>query len=194
VVERRIAALGALGPVAGRVRVDQARVARAQVVRAEAEPVGDALAEVLHEHVGDRGEPVHDLARLGLLEIEREALLVAVVRLEVEVQLGLLARDRDDPTARVAAFLVLELDHLGAEVAEHRARHRTLLPDGPVDHAQAFERHRHRESSSVRTDTLGPGDRGFQLELQPPAGQPDTEASGPHPAFPLGFTPIEVSP
>ena len=42
--------------------------------------------------------------------------------------------------AGVAGDPLLQLDHLGPQFAEHQRTHRALLPDGPVDHANAVER------------------------------------------------------
>ena len=119
-----------------------------KVLVAEAEPLGDALAEVLHEDVALGGELVHDLARLRLLQIERDTLLVAIVRLEVEVAS---ARCEVSPPAiammrasGVALVALLDLDDLGAQVGEHRGRHRSLLPDRPIDDPDSFEWAFHR--------------------------------------------------
>ncbi len=119
---------------------------RAQGVVVELEPLGHALAEILHEHVALRGEPVDDLTRFGTLQIERDTLLVTIVRLEVEVAPaapGGPSGDRDDSAPRIATLAFLYLDHLGAEIGEHRGRHRSLLPNGPIQYPDSFERRVH---------------------------------------------------
>ncbi len=146
VVERRVAAFGAFGAVAGRARIDQARIARAERRVVKPQALRDTLAEVLQEHVALRREPRHDFAGLGLLQVQCKALLVAVVRLEIEVARGLIGRaagHRQDPSAGVAAFPLLQLDDLGAQIGEHHGGHRTLLPDGPIDDPNSFQRSIH---------------------------------------------------
>src|SRR5262249_53337916 len=63
--------------------------------------------------------------------------------------------------AGIAADALLDLDHLGAEVAEHHRGHGALLPDRPVDHADAVERHGHASSCGTGAPRLasatGPG-------------------------------------
>src|SRR2546430_2473496 len=101
---------------------------------------------------------MHDIARLGLLEIEREALLVAVVGFGIEGWpiLQIDAAHPQHAAAWIAALAMLDLDDLGAEITEHRRAHRPLLPDRPVDHPNSVQRHRHSvlqiaiESSSHR--------------------------------------------
>src|SRR5262245_17088676 len=75
-----------------------------------------------------------------MLEIERQALLVPVEGLE-ELAVFVAEEMRADVATDVAAVLVvLDLDHLGAEVGEVRGaeRPRAVLLDG--EHAQAGER------------------------------------------------------
>src|SRR5881396_1466196 len=105
-----------------------------------------ALAEVLYEHVGALGEALHDRHARGLLQIDRQAPLVAVVGLEVEVRpvAKVEALRLQHAAPRIAADALLDLDHVGAEVAEHDRGDRPLLPDGPVDDADPVERHGHR--------------------------------------------------
>ena len=69
--------------------------------------------------------------RVGVSQVERDALLAAVERLEEERVFALL--ERRDVAPHVAAGRgVLELDHLGAEVGqlERRPRPRAELLDG----------------------------------------------------------------
>ena len=109
---------------------------------AEAKPLRDALAEILHEDVAFGGELVHDLARLGPLQIERDTLFVTIIRLEVEVASaarGIASRDRHDGASGVALVALLDFDHLGAQVGEHRGRHRALLPNRPIENPDSCE-------------------------------------------------------
>src|SRR5581483_4718320 len=81
--------------------VDEARMLRRQRRVVEAELRQRAGAEVLDEHVGVRDEPREDRAPLGPLEVERDALLVAVDAHEVR---ALPVHERWSPGARVVAL------------------------------------------------------------------------------------------
>src|SRR5262245_47921964 len=103
-----------------------------------------------------------------MLEIERQALLVPVEGLE-ELAVFVPEEMRADVATDVAAVLVvLDLDHLGAEVGEVRGAERpcAVLLDG--EHAQAGERqlggigvHRRRVLGGVAiyTDNIATADR-----------------------------------
>src|SRR5579885_61668 len=144
VIERGTSALRALGTVPRGACIDQAWVARAQVLAAESQSPRHSLAESLDEDVALLGEPVDDLARLGMLEIDCETLLVAVVCFKiVTARRDHAACAGNQSAAGVTPFQLLELDDFGAQVAEHRSRNWSLLPDGPVDHADSVERRFH---------------------------------------------------
>jgi len=67
---------------------------------------------------------------------------VLVVRLEIVIEAALActaAGDRNNTAARVAAFPLLDLDHLSAKIGEHLRRHRPLLPNRPVDNPNAIK-------------------------------------------------------
>src|SRR5262249_62297583 len=96
--------------------VDQPRVARRGLVRAEPEPLGDTRTEAVDQHVGPVEEPAEHLASLVGLQVEHDAALVAVHRVEEPA----LAADIVHPPPAVA-LRRLPLDDLGAAL---RARHR----------------------------------------------------------------------
>src|SRR4029079_16221107 len=89
----------------------------------EARPVRLVAAEVREDGVRGTDEILEDRPRLRVAEIERDAALAAVERLEEERVLGLLER-RHVPADVTAARGVLDLDHLGAEVRELQRRPR----------------------------------------------------------------------
>ena len=77
-LEDRVHPLARLaGAEAADRQVDDARVDLGAVLVPDADPVGRAGAEVLDHDVGAADEVVEDLARLGPLEVERHAELVA---------------------------------------------------------------------------------------------------------------------
>ncbi len=110
-------ALRAVVAEAGDREDDQARVAPHQLLDAEAEPLQHAGAEVLHQHVGTVDQPEQDLLVGGVLEVERDRLLVAVGAQEVRrlPRVGLADERRPPAAGVVAAAGRLHLDHAGAE-------------------------------------------------------------------------------
>src|SRR5439155_10111902 len=116
--------------------VDDTRVDRAHVVVAEPEAGRRARAEVLQDDVGPGRQREPDRPAGGRLQVERDASLVAVVGHEGRA----LAADLRRYRARVVADArPLELDHVGAEVAE---QHGAVGPGelgGDVQYAQAVE-------------------------------------------------------
>ena len=103
------------------------------------EPVfGEAAGlEILDQHVGFGREPAHDLAALGLLEIDRDRAFAAVAGVEiggVEPLAVLAFEERRPPAARVVArSRPLDLDDVGAEVGERLTRPRPGEDAGEFD-------------------------------------------------------------
>ena len=120
--------------------VDDARVDLPDGLVVHAQPLHDAETEVLRNRVGLLCKPVEDGAPLVALEVQRDAPLVAVHRLEVGV---VLAARRAYAPPRIAARGVFDLDHLGAHVGEHHGRPRPVLEDSEVQDFDAVERRRH---------------------------------------------------
>src|SRR5262249_3900504 len=109
------------------VAVDEARIARAQLVRSEAAPPGRPGTQALQEHVRTVDEAQQDVA--SALEVERERALAQVRRVEHHARV---IPEWRSPRARlVAALRMLHLDDVGTERAENlrtvgpgkRARH-----------------------------------------------------------------------
>jgi hypothetical protein len=106
----------------------QPRVEGEQLVHAEPQPVEDAAAEVLDQHVGLTHQPGEQrLARVGL-EVGGHRLLVAVAGEEVRRLAAVrdrpaLADERRPPAPAVVAPVgVLNLDHASPQVAQHHRR------------------------------------------------------------------------
>ncbi len=125
-------------PVAGHPREDRARVARVDVVGAEAPLLHRPGPEVLEHDVGALAEAHRDALALGLAQVQRHRALVAgedrpPQRVVVVAQAAPVAH-------RVAARRRLDLHDVRAEVAQQRAdvRARQQLPE--LDHAQPLQR------------------------------------------------------
>ncbi len=117
--------------------VHEARVQARERAIAEAELVHRARTEVLQQHVALLDQLPKDLLSFLGLEIQGDALLAPVHRHEV----GRLAADERRPAARVVALAgLLDLDHLGAHVAEHHRAEGTRQDAGEVEHTNAGQR------------------------------------------------------
>ena len=116
----------------------QARVGRAQRLAVQAPARHQPRPEGLDQHVGARGQPARQLEVARVAEVERERALVAV---EPEVVGRLALAPRRAPRARVVAAVgALDLDHVGAEVAEQHRRERPGEHAREVGHEDAVER------------------------------------------------------
>ena len=147
VIERRLAAVGSLGTVAGRARIDDARIERAQCPRSRAPAAARRPCGNSARRRRSRGQLMHNLARLGLLQIRARYFSCGGCSPRSSklrpLRDGRTARDREDRAARVAVLALFDLDHLGAEVGEHRGRDRPLLPNRPVDNPNSVKRSAH---------------------------------------------------
>ena len=130
----------AVGPVLAIARaepVDEARIALRQRFVVDAEALCRRGPHAVHEHVGRLDEAQQRVASRPGLQVERDAALVAV---HVEVH-GRHARvaPRTGLPVRVARGR-LDLDHVGAHVAEDLRGDGAEHVDGDVDDADARER------------------------------------------------------
>src|SRR4029079_10217302 len=129
--------IGTAGTVAGNAAPHEARMALAQRLRAEAQPLGRTGREVLYENVGALHEPGEDLAGGGMLCVERHALLRAVGPDKVRR----LSLDRAVGSSRgVGAAGTLDLDHARAELGELPCGERSGDHLLERDHGDPFER------------------------------------------------------
>ncbi len=108
-----------------------------QLLGGEAPARQRAPGEVLGQHVDVGQEAAHERAALGVPQVERDALLVAVEREEGDRHAG---RGRVAVAALVAAARRLDLDHLGTQVGEDRGAERPRQEAGQVEDADADER------------------------------------------------------
>ena len=139
------------GPVGGRVEacagrllaglaigrdraVDEPRVDREQVSGGNLQALAHRQGEVGDEDVGRADQAVQNAKPLGVLEIDRQALLVAGRQLPPVVRD--LAGDRRRRPPRITGLRRLDLDYPGAEVREDRCRRRTGDPARAIDDLQ----------------------------------------------------------
>ena len=121
------------------MHADEARIDRAEARVVEAERARQVAPQVVDERIGAPGELLENLPAARLLEVEREAALVAAEGLVEEAVAAFGVREH--VAAHLAAGLVvLDLDDVGAEVGEvHGAEGgRAVLLDG--DDGEPFQR------------------------------------------------------
>jgi hypothetical protein len=109
--------LGTAGAVAGDGAPHEPRRIRLEPGVGEAPLVERAEFEVIDQHVGIRDQLLQYLLALGARHVERDRALVSVGAEEISRLAG---RERRAPAAGVVARARrLDLDHVGAHVAEH---------------------------------------------------------------------------
>ena len=119
-----IVALGSTGPESGCRDGDERRVVLPEHVGPERERLHDAGAHVVDNGVAALHEVVDDVERFGALEVDGDALLVEIERVEEWGPLRVAAGDHDraleaDQVDSPGRF---QADHLGAEAAEQIRR------------------------------------------------------------------------
>ncbi len=138
--EPRQVAVGTGLAEAGRAHDHQLRVDLVQDVRPEVPALERSRPEVLDQHVRIRDQALHELLPARVRERQRHAALVAADERPPERDAVLLPAHR----AQTVPARMLDLDHVGAIVAEQGRDHRSGEERGAVDHAQALEGGRRR--------------------------------------------------
>src|SRR5690606_5258222 len=128
--------------------VDQALVSGRQLLVADTELVRDPRPEVLDDDVGTRRELPGDAPAFWTTEVQADALLVAVDHREA----GAFAIDDHAHAALVVTLRRLDLDHTGAEIAQHRSTVGAGEDSREVQHQQPVE-----QWSFRRVHHLSPG-------------------------------------
>ena len=118
---------------AGHAQHDEPGVELVQPVGPEPPALHHAGPEVLDQHVGVRDEALEQLAALGPAEVERDGALVARDDLPPQAVAVLAVA----VGARGVAARVLDLDHVGAVVAEQHRGDRRGVDRAQVEHADA---------------------------------------------------------
>ena len=104
----------------------------------------DTLEE-LRPHIGEENvgrfqQTLDQGPTPGIVHIEREAALAAVVEIEGRAARLSGPRERGEQPAHRIAGRCLHLDHLGAPVGQNAARGRSGHPEAHLDHAHPGER------------------------------------------------------
>jgi hypothetical protein len=139
-VERRAIAIGTILSKAGNRAVDDARLMRADAFVVNPELFDGADAQVLEDDVGGLEQAKEQRLAVGMLQVERDALLVAIQVHEVRRLAGI---ERRSPGARDFALGRLDLDHRGAVVPEHRRGKWPRQRVGQVEDGDVVEWRRH---------------------------------------------------
>ena len=125
-------------PVAGDARQHDARVDLGEPVVAEVPLLERARPEVLRHHVGVLDEAEQQLLAAGNAQVERDALLVA--GLDGPPQRTALVARLAPVADRVGLSGRLDLDDLGAQIAEQASGERPGQQRSELDHADPGER------------------------------------------------------
>ena len=126
-------------PVGGDAQHHEPRVDREQVGEPEAPSLHGPRPEVLDHHVRRRRHPPEKRGAALVLEVQRDAPLVARV-VEPPVGVARLARSAETPQV-VSDARALDLDDVGAELRETGAGERRGDERGGVEHPDVVERH-----------------------------------------------------
>ena len=129
------------GSVPADRHVDHARVARLDVVVAEAEPVHDAGPEVLHHHIGARHELGDQAAPLVGGRVDADPPLPPVVVQQQRAEAP--ARERAQPED-VAQPRRLDLHDVGALLRQHHRGQRPRRQLAQIDDPHPLQRLAHR--------------------------------------------------
>ncbi len=143
-VVKRIEAARVVLTVGGKGNVYQIRIDLVKRFEIDFEALRDAGAIVFDEHVGFLGQFVEALECFRVLQVERDAFLVAIERVVV---IAFAVDLRVFPSYEVSRLGVFHLDHLGAEVGEVKAGVRTQEITREVDNEKVFERLVHEKGS-----------------------------------------------
>ena len=155
---------------AGDRAIDQAREVVLDLLVGEVVARHVADLEILDEHVAARDQQLGDLLAFGLRDVERDRPLVAVDGEVVGAFAGVLAvaalDERRAPFARVVALAgPLDLDDVGAQIAEHLRGGRAGQDAGQVENADAGQWSRHvMPLESVRESPRTVGGRGGEIK------------------------------
>ena len=139
-VEARLVGVGTFQAIAGDDGVDEPRVGRLQGLLVEACALQSGGPYVGDEDVGGGGEARQGLASLGLTHVQHHGALAAIVQVEGRItdEFGLQV---GEDVAHGIAARPLDLDHVGAPVAQHAGCSGRGDVGGEFDDLQALKQH-----------------------------------------------------
>src|SRR5262249_14878320 len=107
--------------IGGKMGADDPRIEPLKLRIGDAEPLGLIAAQVVESGIGSAHQRVQHAASLWVLQVERQALLIAVERLEeMAVPIGKeMGPDRTSDVAPLGG--VLNLEDFGTKVGKHHA-------------------------------------------------------------------------
>src|SRR5579864_7076900 len=143
----------------GRERgIDQAFVERQDVFGTQAKPLADRSRKIRDEYVGARNQSLENSASVLLFEIERQALLVAIVEQpEIVVVAERHAVQLDELAVGVAGSRRLDLDYARAEIGHDGGGGRPRNKTCAIQNQQIFEQGHSVSSLWPRAMGLGVG-------------------------------------
>jgi hypothetical protein len=143
-------------------------VHRVDVVPHELQPFARVVEEARDHHVGPREQAVEERAAVQPREVDADAPLVAAEVLDEEVPSRRAGHEagRDEAAHRIARARVLDLDDVGAPVAEDRRGGRNEAPVRHLDDPHAREHVPHG-----RTVGEGSGSSQARGRVRPAAGK-----------------------
>lgn len=119
---------------AGNGCVDQLRIARAQPLRIDIQPSRDTRSEILDENIGRFQQAIKDRQIIRVAGVKRDALLVAIIGLEVRaIQFTLKG------TEWIPGSGLFNLDYIGTQVREQHARGRTCDEGAHFKHGHILQ-------------------------------------------------------
>src|SRR5215469_13937494 len=134
-------------PETGHRAIDQPRIGRAEALIVETEFGEAADLEILDQHIGPRGDLLHQTLALGRGEIQFNGTLAAVGAMEIgriEVAAVGARHERRAPGPGIVAIAAaFDLDHVGAKVGEDLSGPRTGQNAGEFEYAQSSQGARH---------------------------------------------------
>src|SRR4029077_11549865 len=136
VVEGRPISERAVLPVAVRRAINEARVDLVQPLPPEGEPRPRLRPHIVHQNIALPDQSQQHRRRIRLLQVEHERALIAV---KVQEHMAHLAVSGGLGIAHDVAARRLDLDYLGAEVAEDLRRERPKYHSGEVEYLDAGE-------------------------------------------------------
>ncbi len=130
--------------------IDEARIDGADLIPAQPQPVHDAGAKIVDQHIGARHQPQHHRQIVGVLQVGGQALLAPVDGMKqravpIERQVG-----KVEIAAGVAAVGPFHLDDPRAQIAQPQCCRRSSQKLAEIQDRHAFQGKGHRSIAVAR--------------------------------------------